>query len=100
MGIYTRLGALIPKKIREKIAKEIMYAGLSVDTQRLLGFIIIFGLVLSALLSYMISFLFKWPFHSTFVAALIVLFAGIYYKLNSAAEKKAKFVEAILPDAL
>src|SRR3989344_241862 len=100
MGVYERIGSLIPRNIAMAFADQASYMGFEIPEKRFIGFLFIYvfflsiGLAINTLLFLRINPLFSFPFFFGFFIAMV------YMWLNIAAESKGKFVEKILPDAL
>ena len=100
MGIYERIGNLIPRNVGEAFAEQLNYMGFEIPEKRFIGFIFLYGFFLSigisvnSLLFFRINPVFSFPVFFGFFVALS------YIWLSITAESKGKFVEKILPDAL
>ncbi len=100
MGIYSRIGALVPKPIVQSFKKQLDYVGIKTQEQTLVGFLLSFGLAMSLGVSLNLSVLFRLPLFATFPLCFVLFGIGIFVWLNTIAENKAAFVERILPDVL
>jgi len=100
MGVYERIGSLVPRNIVNAFSEQLNYIGFEIPEKRFVGFLVIYGFLLSiglafnTLLFFSINPVFSFP---VFFGFFIVL---IYLWLNITAESKGKYVEKILPDAL
>ncbi len=98
--MYRLFAYLYPKGIREKITRLLVYSGIKIDARNFLGFIFIFNVLISLLFGFFIGRLFNVRFWIIGIISFILLYLIIYLWLIVYADKKAKFVEEVLPDAL
>lgn len=98
--MYERVAALLPKNIMNSFRSRIEYAGITIESNRVLGFIFLFTLILSLGLAVNIYFFFFINFFAAFAVCFVLLVVLVYFWLGMASESKAKFVERVLPDAL
>lgn len=100
---YITIAKILPKRVREGYRNLLTYSGVKVPGERFLGFTVIFGLLLSLAISFMIMIFMGLE---TNVALTIFLFCymlfegGIYMWLWFRVDSRSKFVERVLPDAL
>ncbi len=100
--MYQIITKLAPRKIRENYEKLLAYANIEIDARRFIGFIIAFGLLLSIALTFYLTLIFQFKINLAIInVGLFIFIEGtIYMWLLLNADKKAKFVESVLPDAL
>ncbi|MEA3255655.1 MAG: type II secretion system F family protein [Candidatus Altiarchaeota archaeon] len=100
MSVYISLTRLLPKNIKKEFKHLIMCSTIGVNSNKLLGFIILFGLVSGLYLGYLISLFGVLPFIFGFIVAFAVIEAVFYLWILFSVDSKAKLVETVLPDAL
>ncbi len=100
MGFYRTLAKAIPKNLKKKLENLVLATNITMQADIVLGFIILFVLGLSLAMAFFISALLKWNFMLTFLATAVVLYSTIYLLALVSADKKTKFIEELLPDAL
>jgi flagellar protein FlaJ len=100
MSVYISLTKLLPKNIKKEFKQLIMCSTIGVKPNKLLGFIILFGLVSGLYLGYLISLLGILPFIFGFIVSFAVIEAVFYLWILFSVDSKAKLVETVLPDAL
>ncbi|MDO8427990.1 MAG: type II secretion system F family protein [Candidatus Diapherotrites archaeon] len=100
--LYLRLGSLVPEKIENWIYTTSIYAGIQKDRRALAGQWMIRAGILAVIGCIVSGIIFQ-----SILAAFLGLFVGFllglglqWYLLDSKAEKRAKFTESVLPDAL
>lgn len=98
--VYERIAALLPKKFNKWVSRQIEYVGWSVDASRFAGFIMLFGLGLSAAIALNAYVFLGFPFIASFAVTFALFAGGILFWISSVAESEGRFVERILPDAL
>lgn len=100
MDIYTSLARFFPRRIRQRFSQLLIYAGINLEPQRFIGFILAFGLILSLISGYIINSLKILPFILGFIASFILIELAFYLWVMLSVDSKAKFAEEVLPDAL
>ncbi|RLI87069.1 MAG: hypothetical protein DRO76_02905 [Candidatus Altiarchaeales archaeon] len=100
MDIYTFLTRFFPRRIKKDFNQLIMYSTIKIDPNKLLGFILLFGMAFSLYSGYIISLFNILPFILGFIASFAVIEAAFYLWILFSVDSKARFVETILPDAL
>jgi hypothetical protein len=100
MGFYQRIGTIIPPFIVKAFKKEMGYIGWEAQELSVVGFIFIFGTILSIAIAANLQIFLALPIIATFPLILLGFSGGIYYWLNTVAETRGKFVDKILPDVL
>ncbi|MBU0456948.1 MAG: type II secretion system F family protein [Nanoarchaeota archaeon] len=91
---------IFPKLLRDKFRKLVIYSDIELDADRLLGFILVFGLFLAVTFSLYFYLLFKWSFLIVLISSLVALELIFFYWIILRADRKAKIIENYLPDAL
>lgn len=100
MGFYQRIGAIIPSFIVRAFKKEMDYIGWEAQELSVVGFIFLFGAVLSIAIAANLQIFLSLPIIATFPLIFLGFAGGIYYWLNTTAETRGRFVDKILPDVL
>ncbi|MDD5163023.1 MAG: type II secretion system F family protein [Candidatus ainarchaeum sp.] len=100
MGFYQRVGAIVPSFIVRAFKKEMDYIGWEIQELSVVGFIFLFGAVLSIAISANLQIFFSLPIIATFPLIFLGFAGSIYYWLNTIAESRGKFVDKLLPDVL
>ncbi|MBU2634325.1 MAG: type II secretion system F family protein [Nanoarchaeota archaeon] len=98
--IYKIIGNLYPKKIKKGLVDLITYSNINTEVNKFLGFILVFNLLFSILFGFYIGAFFNLNFWLIFVVVFFVIIISEVMLLNLNAEKKGKFIESVLPDAL
>jgi len=98
--IYKRLTAILPDSIVDAFKKQMDYLDIDVSEKRFVGFLFIYGILLSAFLAIDLWYFFTLPWLASFLVFFLMFVGGTYLWLSIAAESKGKFVESVLPDAL
>jgi len=98
--MYRFLANIYPKKIREGYVSLLKYSGITINPNRFVGFLGVFGFLLSLLMAFYIGFFFNFPFLITLIASFFLFQVLVYFWLLLKSDAKAKFVEDILPDVL
>lgn len=100
MDIYKFAARLLPGKMRKKFNQLVVYSEINLDPQRLLGFIIVFGLISGFVLGYILNLFKILPFILGFIGFFILVELVFYLWISLSVDSKAKFAEEVLPDAL
>ncbi|MFH1587221.1 MAG: type II secretion system F family protein [Candidatus Diapherotrites archaeon] len=98
--IYKRLAAFLPDSIVGAFKKQMDYLDIDISEKRFVGFLFIYGLILSFFLAYLVEIFNILSYFIAFPFFFLLFTGGTYLWLSIAAESKGKFVESILPDAL
>ncbi len=94
--IFTRI---YPRFIREKIKSLLVYADIKINEEEFTGLMFFSSLCLALFFSLIIFIFTKFNF-LIFIALFIIFQFSSYFLVVFRADKKAKFIESILPDAL
>ncbi|MBL7050887.1 type II secretion system F family protein [Candidatus Woesearchaeota archaeon] len=97
---YGAISKLYPGKIRKNYLRLLSYFDLKVKKEYVLGFIIFSGLAVSLIIALQLARIYDVSLFLMFVASFIVIEFLVHTLITLAAERKAKFVEDVLPDAL
>jgi len=98
--MYRYLANLLPKGISGKFKEILVFSGIKVHPDNFIGFIFIFGLSLSLVLAFNLKVIFQQNFIFMFIIIFLLIEVGVYTLLILNVDKKSKFIESILPDAL
>lgn len=98
--MYRYLSKVYPTKIREDYYNLLLYSGIKIKPERLIGFVFVFGFLLALAMSFYIAVLFNVSLVISFFSLFILFQLSVYFWLLLKADSKAKFVESILPDVL
>ena len=97
---YGFISQLYPKKIRNNYLKLLSYFDLTVKKDYILGFLLFSGICLALILSFQVAIFYNAPIYIIFIVLFFMIEFLIHTLITLAAERKAKFVESILPDVL
>lgn len=100
MNIHTYVIRVLPRKVRKDFNQLIMQSTIRIDSNKLLSFIILFGITLSLYAGYIISIFSTLPFILGSIAAFIIIEAIFYLWIIFSVNSKTRAVELVLPDAL
>lgn len=98
--MYRFLANLIPKKMGDKFRELLVFSGVKIHPDRFIGFIFIFGLSLAIVLAFNLKVIFHQNFIFMFIMLFLLIEISVYTLLILNVDKKSKFIESILPDAL
>jgi len=98
--MYRLFARLYPKKVREKFYDLFSYANIVTDNDNFLGFVTTLVLLFSFALGFFIGLWYKISFLIGTVISIVILMSAFFFWLLINADKKAKFIEEILSDAL
>ncbi len=99
-NFYAAIARLIPAKIKRHYAELLDYSFIKVSATAYVGFILVFGLLVALVIAAYFVLLFPFNFWIVFVASFFGFELFSYVWLLLSADRKARFVERILPDAL
>ncbi len=97
---YGAISRLYPGKIRKNYLKLLSYFDLKIKKEYVLGFIIFSGLAVSLIVALQLARIYEVSLFLMFIASFVVIEFLVHTLITLAAERKAKFVEDVLPDAL
>ncbi|MFH1234162.1 MAG: hypothetical protein V1493_00950, partial [Candidatus Diapherotrites archaeon] len=75
MSMYERIGAIIPKSLRKRIAKSLAYVDIEMGETRFAGFLLLFAVGLGVVAAIAAFTLYNFPIILTF-PAVAILFLG------------------------
>ncbi len=98
--MYEFISYIYPKKLREAYTRLLDYSNIKVNTDRFLGFILMFGFGLALVASINLKLFFGWNPFLAFFGMFFLFELIVYLWLVLSTDAKGKFVESVLPDAL
>ena len=98
--MYRSLGRFYPRKAREGYKKMLGYAGLKVDAEKFLGFLLFSSIFTALAVSLILAKITALPMFLLFIAFFILVHVLAHVSLLLRADSKGKFIEDVLPDAL
>jgi len=100
MSIYKTLARIIPSKLRKRIRREILCSTIKIDPEKLIGALILWGIIISLLISVILYQLLEINHIIGFFIGLLTVFLLSYIWIMFSIDAKTKQVEEVLPDAL
>src|SRR3989338_4535425 len=91
---------IYPKKIRENLVQLLIYSDIKTDPHNFLGFIVFVELLVALFFTFTLAQFIQKPLWIMFLLLLLLLQIVSYFWLIVSSDKKAKFIEECLPDAL
>lgn len=98
--IYRIIGNFYPKRIKKSIINLLIYSGIKIEHNKFLGFILVLNLLLSILFGFYLGAFFNINFWLVFFVVFFIINIAEIMLLRVNADKKGKFIESVLPDAL
>lgn len=98
--MYRLLSKFFPKKLKEKYEKLLVYSNINLNLDRFIGFLLFSGIGLALFFSFILSKIINLPVILIFVPIFLLIEVLAYVLLMLSADKKGRFIENILPDAL
>jgi len=98
--MYRTFAKLYPKKFRKNLENLLVYANIRIDADRFIGFILVFSILLSLAISFNLALLLKISFLPLAAGSFVFIMFSVYIWLILTSDRKGKFIENILPDAL
>jgi pilus assembly protein TadC len=98
--MYEFFANFFPKNLKKNYIRLIAYSNIGIRPEKFMGFVLLFGFVLAIGMAFIIATLFDVPVILLIIGLFILIQFIVYYLLMIRADKKARFVESILPDAL
>lgn len=98
--MYRLVSKLYPKKLRSAFEQVLMYNNIATNPDRYVGMIISISFMLSILISALIRIFVEFNYALLLMFCFFVIQGSVYAYLVLSADKRATFVENILPDAL
>ncbi len=99
-NIYRTVAKTIPHTVRGKIKAFLTYSSIKVDHDSFIGFVTLCSLFVGLIAGFFLSFFLNKPFWWFFVGFTIFTNGVSYLLIMLQVDRKAKFVEEVLPDAL
>jgi Flp pilus assembly protein TadB len=100
MSLYERIGAIIPKSLRKRIAKSLAYVDIEMGETRFAGFLLLFAVGLGLAAAIAAYMLYGFPVILSFPLAAVIFLGIVLYWLKTVSLRKASIAEKFLPDAL
>ena len=100
MGLILLIARFTPKKIRENIHTQVRYSKIKMRADEFIGWMVVLGLVLSAISSAVVGYLEYLDWYLAFLPFLLLFEFIFYIGLGLNVNSKTNQVEAALPDAL
>ncbi len=101
--VYKIIAKFYPPAFRNNVSNLMKYSDMKVDKDYFVGFMIFFSLSTGLLLSFVLNLFFGYTLLYSaivFLVTSVLLQGALYFYLIFRADKKAKFIEEVLPDAL
>ena len=98
--MYQYIGKLYPAPLKKRLEKLLSYSKIRTERDSLIGFTALTTLLLALLAGFGLGYLFSISALLVFLLALFLLQALLFILLLLSAERTAKLVESVLPDAL
>lgn len=98
--MYRYIAEILPKNIRHKYLMLLHFSGVKSPPERFIGFLLVFGILLSITVMTYGALLFGLPLIITGAITFAAFQVLVYVLLMLRADAKATFVESILPDVL
>ena len=100
MNLYQYIAKFIPRNIKNRYARILIYSTVETDSEQFIGFAAFVGITLGFIIASILSAYKILSLFMGFVISIIIVEFCIYLWLILSADSKAKFVENVLPDAL
>lgn len=94
------LSRIVPYSIREHLDEMLGFSGISYNVDKFFSMIFGTSLLISSLLALMLLETNNLPFIHTFLVSEALILIAVYSYLVVSADKRGRFVESVLPDAL
>ncbi|MBU1111662.1 MAG: type II secretion system F family protein [archaeon] len=98
--MYQKITQLFPKAVRNKFKDLVVYSDIELEYDKLMGFIIFFGVFMAIALALYFNVLFKLPLLIMMLTIFAIIELISFFWIILRADRKAKIVESYLPDAL
>lgn len=99
-SVYRLFARIFPRNIKESIRKLLEYSNIEVDVNRFMGFQLLFSFLLSVIVAFYAWIFLKYSIWIVFGVFFVSTQAFVYMWLLLSADKKGRFIESVLPDAL
>lgn len=97
---YKIISILYPRRIKKKIVDLLVYSSIKTEPNRFLGFMLLFNFLLGIMTGVYLGLFFKLKFFIVFPLTFVLFCIIELAYINLNADKKAVFIEGVLPDAL
>ncbi len=98
--MYRLFSFLYPQRIKTSLIQLLSYSNVKIQAERFLGLIFVYNFLFSLFLGFLFGKAYALPFWILFFVFFFIIQLGVYLWLLVYADKKARFVEEVLPDAL
>src|SRR3989338_10958016 len=98
--MYRLFSFLYPKGLKKNFGEMLVYANIKFEQNTFLGFIFVYNILMSAVLGFFLGAFYGKPFWIISLLTFFIIYIALYFWLLINADKKAKFIEEVLPDAL
>ena len=98
--MYRLISKIMPVNIKNNFKDLLRYANIKRDPEIYLGFIIVFSLLSSILISLLLNNFFKVNLIISFLIPIIIIPFILYFPFVLIADKRSMIIEKYLPDAL
>ncbi len=98
--MYERFSVVVPKRVLASFRREMDYLGIAMAEQKLVGFLVAYGVALAIGLGANSYYFLGLPALPIGAGVFLFMFGLAYLWLSMAADARGKFVETVLPDAL
>ncbi len=92
------MGKLIPRIVKKKVNDLLVYSTIKIPVEKLLGMVGFYSFLLALFFGFLLRIFL--PFWLGFIAIFALSWLFLYVWVLLSIDKKAKFVEGVLPDAL
>src|SRR3989338_2534362 len=98
--MYRLFSLLYPKGLKKNFGEMLVYANIKFEQNTFLGFIFVYNILMSAVLGFFLGAFYGKPFCIISLLTFFIIYIALYFWLLINADKKAKFIEEVLLDAL
>ncbi|MEK6972985.1 MAG: type II secretion system F family protein [archaeon] len=98
--IYEIFSNFVPAKVKQIFENELRYAGFNTDPVKFVGFLLIYSIALSLILSFIVGYLLNFDMLVLIPVFFLAFILIVYYVIGNVSDRRASYVEKILPDAL
>ena len=98
--MYRTLAHIYPKQIRANLLELLHFAHIRIEGLRFLGFTLVFSLLLSLVFAFFGGTLLGVYWAFLFILSFVFFQCVLYFWILLSADRKGKFIDLVLPDAL
>jgi len=98
--MYRLISRIYPRKLRKSIGILLECANIPTDTDNFIGFVTLFSLLISLIIGFFAGIIYNIGFGLVTIVVFVIIMTSFYFWFLVNADKKAKYTEEILPDAL